>query len=100
METSILGLGGVDSGLKAVVCGGSGGGGDGPSRPICATHCHLRSLKSLAAFCSQGLSSLQKAPLHSLAKLCRSCLIVMAYFKITRNQSWEVDIAAFIASLC
>lgn len=39
------------------------------------------------------------SPLHSLFKLYNFCLIVMAYFKITRNQSREVDTAAFIASL-
>ena len=37
--------------------------------------------------------------LHSLFKLYNFCLIVMAYFKITRNQSQEVDTRSFIASL-
>ena len=39
------------------------------------------------------------ALLHSLFKLYNFCLIVMAYFKITRNQSQEVDTRSFIASL-
>ena len=39
------------------------------------------------------------SPLHSLFKLHNFCLIVMAYFKITRNQSREGDTAAFIALL-
>lgn len=53
-KSSTLSLGGVDCVLKAVAYGGSG-----PSRPVSATCCHPRSLKSLAAFCSQGLPSKQ-----------------------------------------
>lgn len=53
-KSSTLSLGGVDCVLKAMASGGSG-----PSKPVSATCCHPRSLKSLAAFCSQGLPSKQ-----------------------------------------